>query len=196
LVRRIIPAVSQWSARSLVRVGPALMLGAVALALFLLFFGEFVGGISPVLMVAIPVLGLLTFVGFIVTLIGAARWAFQAPMRRLIWFGVALTSLGVACFVVGEKMHYGFDDPNILFVPAITIPPPTCGASPTGICRHSPLPRAYEHTKIAGLVVTTGIGSLVPVRVNQVLGSFALLLRETFDLLACLTLWSGNRCNA
>ena len=132
------------------------MLGAVALALFLLFFGEFVGGISPVLMVAIPVLGLLTFVGFIVTLIGAARWAFQAPMRRLIWFGVALTSLGVACFVVGEKMHYGFDDPNILFVPAITIPPPTCGASPTGICRHSPLPRAYEHTKIAGLVVTTG----------------------------------------
>jgi hypothetical protein len=103
------------------------MLGAVALALFLLFFGEFVGGISPVLMVAIPVLILLTLVGFIVTLIGAVRWAFQAPMGRLIWFGVALTSVGAACFFVGEKMHYGFDDPNILFVPAITITPLLAG---------------------------------------------------------------------
>lgn len=119
---------SPWlSARRLVRVGPALLLGASALALFLLFFGEFVGGIPSVLIVAIPVLALLTLLGFIVTLIGAVRWAFQAHIRRLVWFGFALTSLGVVCYFVDEKIQYGFDDPNILFIPAITAIPLVVG---------------------------------------------------------------------
>jgi hypothetical protein len=47
--------------------------------------------------------------------------ALQAPIRRLVWFGIALTSLGAVCFFVGEKMQFGFDDPGILFILAITI---------------------------------------------------------------------------
>ena len=63
--------VSAWlSARRLGSIGPRLLLGAIALGFFSLFFGEFVGGISSVLIVAIPLLVLLTLAGFIMTLIG------------------------------------------------------------------------------------------------------------------------------
>jgi hypothetical protein len=55
-------------------------LGAIATGSFLLFFGEFVGGISSVLIVAIPLLVILTLFGFIVTLIGAVGWALQASI--------------------------------------------------------------------------------------------------------------------
>jgi len=44
---------------------------------------------SSVLIVAIPLLVLLTLAGFIMTLIGGVGWALQAPIRRLVWFGVA-----------------------------------------------------------------------------------------------------------
>src|ERR1700730_8663890 len=115
---------SAWlSARQLGSVGPRLLLGAIALGLFLLFFGEFVGGIFSVLIVAIPLLVLLTLVGFIMTLIGAVSWALQAPIRRLVWFGISLTSLGVVCFFVGEKMQFGFDDPGVLFMQGATYTP-------------------------------------------------------------------------
>src|SRR5258708_40176903 len=84
------PAVSAWlSARRLGSIGPRLLLGAIALGFFSLFFGEFVGRISSVLIVAIPLLVLLTLAGFIMTLIGGVGWALQAPIRRLVWFGIA-----------------------------------------------------------------------------------------------------------
>jgi hypothetical protein len=122
------PPVSAWlPARRLVKVGPALLLGAIATGSFLLFFGEFVGGISSVLIVAIPLLVILTLFGFIVTLIGAVGWALQASIRRLVWLGIALTILGVVCFFVGEKIQFGFDDPSVLFMQAITFSPLVVG---------------------------------------------------------------------
>ncbi len=90
LYRTYNPAVSAWlSARRLGSIGPRLLLGAIALGFFSLFFGEFVGRISSVLIVAIPFLVLLTLAGFIMTLIGGVGWALQAPIRRLVWFGIA-----------------------------------------------------------------------------------------------------------
>jgi hypothetical protein len=122
------------------------MLGAIALGSFLLFFGEFVSDISSVLIVTIPLLVLLALLGFIVTLIGAIGWAFQAPMRRLVWFGIALTSLGVV-FFVSENIQFGFDDPSILFMQAITVAPIVVGALfllSAGIRRFRALTRAAK----------------------------------------------------
>src|SRR5258708_22381493 len=61
------PAVSAWlSARRLGSIGPRLLLGAIALGFFSLFFGEFVGGISSVLIVAVPFFVFFVLAGIII----------------------------------------------------------------------------------------------------------------------------------
>ena len=115
---------SAWlSSRRLLRVGSALLVGAIALGSFLLFFGQFVGGIDRALIVAIPLLVLLTLLGFIVTMIGALGWAFQASIQKLASLGIALMVLGAVCFIIGERLHFGFDDPGVLFMQGATYAP-------------------------------------------------------------------------
>ncbi len=115
---------SAWfSSRRLLRIGPALLVGAIALGSFLLFFGEFAGGIDSILIVVIPLLVLSTLLGFLITLIGAAGWALQASLQKLVWLGIALISLGAVCFIIGERLHFGFDDPGVLFMQGATYTP-------------------------------------------------------------------------
>lgn len=116
------------SAQRLVKVGLALLLGATAVALFLMFFDSFVGGISPILVVAVPLSVLAALFGFIATLVGTMSWAFQTTTRKLASFGIALIGLGMACFLIIDRIQFGFDDPRVLFAQLITGTPILVGA--------------------------------------------------------------------
>jgi hypothetical protein len=117
-------AVPTWlSFRRLLRVGASLLVAAIALGSSLLFLGEFPGGIDSILIVAIPLLLLSTLLGFTVTLIGALGWAFQASVQKLASLGISLIGLGVLCFIIGQRLRFGFDDPGILFMQGATYTP-------------------------------------------------------------------------
>ena len=115
---------SAWfSSRRQLRIGPALLVGAIALDSFLLFFGEFAGGINSILIVAIPLLVLPILLCFLITLIGAVGWALQASLLKLVCLGIALVGLGAVCFIIGDRLHFGFDDPGVLFMQGATYTP-------------------------------------------------------------------------
>jgi hypothetical protein len=103
-------------------------MGAIALGSFLLFFGESAGGIDSILIVAIPLLVLSTLLGFLITLIGAVGWALRASLQKLVWLGIALIGLGAVCFTIGERLHFGFDDPGVLFMQGATYTPLLVGS--------------------------------------------------------------------
>jgi hypothetical protein len=109
--------------KRLITVGPTLLLGAVATGLYLLFYGNFVSDISSLLFFAIPLLILIAVVGVLITMAGAVLWLLRAPVRRLLWSGVVLTAVGCALFFVVNRMQFGFDDPRVLFVVAMTFTP-------------------------------------------------------------------------
>jgi hypothetical protein len=97
--------------------------GAIALGAFLLFFGEFVGGIDSILIVAIPILVLSSLLGLLVTVIGAVGWALRASLLKIVLLGIVLICLGAVSFIIGERMQFGFDDPGVLFMQAATYSP-------------------------------------------------------------------------
>jgi hypothetical protein len=92
-----------------------MIIAATIVALFLLLFDLAGAHISSTLIIAIPVLALLAFLGLVVTLVGAIGWASHFPQRNLAFYGVALTMVGITLFLISEKMPFGFDDPTIVF---------------------------------------------------------------------------------
>jgi hypothetical protein len=118
------PSVSTWFREGrLVRASLALLLGAVIVALFLIFFDEFVGGINRVLIFAMPLLLLTIALSFIATIVGAVGLALYAPVRKLVLSGSVLTGVGVIAFGIADKTEFGFDDPRVVFAGALVAAP-------------------------------------------------------------------------
>jgi hypothetical protein len=116
---------SKWfSAQRLIGVGATLLLAATAVGLSLrLFESSGVREITSIIVVAVPLSILVALVGFLVTLAGAVRWAFQASTQSLAQFGIACLGLGIVCFIAVNKIQFGFDDERILFAQLITYAP-------------------------------------------------------------------------
>jgi hypothetical protein len=101
--------------------------GASVAASCLIFFDSFVGGIDRVLIFAVPFSVLVALFGLITLPVGAVRSALQTSTRTLAWLGAGLVGLGVVCFLVVDKIQFGFDDATIVFALAITATPLVVG---------------------------------------------------------------------
>jgi hypothetical protein len=114
---------SRFRAPRLIKIGLVLLVGATVLAFFLLLYDLAGGRIDAILIYALPLSLLMALVGFALTCIGAVGWALRSPVRKLTWIGIALLGFGIVCFLMIDKIHFGFDDPSILFAQLIAFAP-------------------------------------------------------------------------
>ncbi len=113
----------RFGASRLVKIGLALLVGAIVLASFLMLFDLAGGHIDLILIYAVPLSLLVALVGFVLTIVGAVGWALRSRVRKLTWIGMALLGVGIVGFLIIGKIHFGFDDPSILFAQLIVFTP-------------------------------------------------------------------------